>query len=225
MNAALGSEIAVSSYRHLVGAVECRPLRQQKAGATEHLHPPSEQDAIRGLAAIGEAELPQRQERGKCKEADHTFRLIPQFFRAIAERETWPSGRASGMNDDNRRVMFPPFPAKYRASGILLHVASLPWPYGIGDVGAGGAGMGRPPPRGEAKLVAGAAVGSHGVRQLSLSVAVVLRRQRASDQSGRPDRGRIAASKRLPGQLFLGISYRLQRRYRIQAPPPRNGLD
>lgn len=29
----------------------------------------------------------------------------------------------------------PPFPAEYRASGILLHVTSLPSPYGIGDLG------------------------------------------------------------------------------------------
>ena len=29
----------------------------------------------------------------------------------------------------------PPFPAGYRASGLLLHVTSLPSPYGIGDVG------------------------------------------------------------------------------------------
>jgi 4-alpha-glucanotransferase len=29
----------------------------------------------------------------------------------------------------------PPFLAEYRASGILLHVTSLPSPYGIGDVG------------------------------------------------------------------------------------------
>jgi 4-alpha-glucanotransferase len=28
-----------------------------------------------------------------------------------------------------------PFPAEYRASGLLLHVTSLPSPYGIGDVG------------------------------------------------------------------------------------------
>src|ERR1700752_2280420 len=31
----------------------------------------------------------------------------------------------------------PPFPAGYRASGLLLHVTSLPSPYGIGDLGAG----------------------------------------------------------------------------------------
>jgi 4-alpha-glucanotransferase len=39
------------------------------------------------------------------------------------------------MNDGSRRVVFPPFPPEYRASGVLLHVASLPSPYGIGDVG------------------------------------------------------------------------------------------
>ena len=39
------------------------------------------------------------------------------------------------MSDDNRRVSFPPFPPEYRASGVLLHVSSLPSPYGIGDVG------------------------------------------------------------------------------------------
>jgi 4-alpha-glucanotransferase len=30
---------------------------------------------------------------------------------------------------------FPPFPPEYRASGLLLHITSLPSPYGIGDVG------------------------------------------------------------------------------------------
>src|SRR4051812_26688913 len=29
----------------------------------------------------------------------------------------------------------PPFPDGYRASGVLLHVTSLPSPYGVGDVG------------------------------------------------------------------------------------------
>jgi len=33
-------------------------------------------------------------------------------------------------------VSLPPFPPDYRASGVLLHVTSLPSPYGIGDVGA-----------------------------------------------------------------------------------------
>jgi len=33
-------------------------------------------------------------------------------------------------------VSLPPFPPDYRASGVLLHVTSLPSPYGVGDVGA-----------------------------------------------------------------------------------------
>src|ERR1700719_1495031 len=37
------------------------------------------------------------------------------------------------MKSDSRCL--PPFPAQYRASGLLLHVTSLPSPYGIGDVG------------------------------------------------------------------------------------------
>ena len=39
------------------------------------------------------------------------------------------------MSDHSRRTSLPPFPAGYRASGVLLHVTSLPSPYGIGDVG------------------------------------------------------------------------------------------
>jgi 4-alpha-glucanotransferase len=34
-----------------------------------------------------------------------------------------------------RQDVFPPFPSDYRTSGILLHVTSLPSPYGIGDLG------------------------------------------------------------------------------------------
>ena len=34
------------------------------------------------------------------------------------------------------RMSLPPFPVpRYRASGVLLHVTSLPSPYGIGDLG------------------------------------------------------------------------------------------
>src|SRR5579862_5185235 len=32
-------------------------------------------------------------------------------------------------------IILPPFPVDYRASGLLLHVTSLPSRYGIGDVG------------------------------------------------------------------------------------------
>jgi len=33
-------------------------------------------------------------------------------------------------------VNFPPFPPEYRASGLLLHVTSLPSSYGVGDLGS-----------------------------------------------------------------------------------------
>src|SRR5215831_12568395 len=39
------------------------------------------------------------------------------------------------MSDDSQRPRFPPFPPDYRASGVLLHVTSLPSLYGVGDVG------------------------------------------------------------------------------------------
>jgi 4-alpha-glucanotransferase len=39
------------------------------------------------------------------------------------------------MNDHGSPTSLPPFPPDYRGSGVLLHVTSLPSPYGIGDVG------------------------------------------------------------------------------------------
>jgi len=39
------------------------------------------------------------------------------------------------MIENNRKLTLPPFAPGYRASGLLLHVTSLPSPYGIGDVG------------------------------------------------------------------------------------------
>jgi 4-alpha-glucanotransferase len=35
----------------------------------------------------------------------------------------------------SQTTSFSPFPSGYRASGVLLHVTSLPSPYGIGDAG------------------------------------------------------------------------------------------
>ncbi len=40
------------------------------------------------------------------------------------------------MNSDGGSISVPPFPPGYRASGVLLHVTSLPSPYGIGDLGS-----------------------------------------------------------------------------------------
>jgi 4-alpha-glucanotransferase len=39
------------------------------------------------------------------------------------------------MSDEIRPLRLPPFAWDYRASGLLLHLTSLPSPYGIGDVG------------------------------------------------------------------------------------------
>ena len=39
------------------------------------------------------------------------------------------------MSEQAERHSIPPFPSGYRSCGILLHVSSLPSPYGIGDVG------------------------------------------------------------------------------------------
>ncbi|HTC48339.1 MAG TPA: 4-alpha-glucanotransferase [Candidatus Aquilonibacter sp.] len=40
------------------------------------------------------------------------------------------------MTDNDGHTSSPPFPPGYRASGLLLHVTSLPSPYGIGDLGS-----------------------------------------------------------------------------------------
>jgi len=45
------------------------------------------------------------------------------------------SGSGSAMSAGSEVGMLPPFPCEYRSSGMLLHVTSLPSPYGIGDLG------------------------------------------------------------------------------------------
>jgi 4-alpha-glucanotransferase len=40
------------------------------------------------------------------------------------------------MSNSGGPASIPPFPSDYRASGLLLHVTSLPSPYGIGDLGS-----------------------------------------------------------------------------------------
>jgi 4-alpha-glucanotransferase len=40
------------------------------------------------------------------------------------------------MTNNGGIMNIPPFPPQYRASGLLLHVTSLPSPYGIGDLGS-----------------------------------------------------------------------------------------
>src|SRR5439155_329433 len=43
--------------------------------------------------------------------------------------------RSHAMSYNGGRPRLPPFPPDYRASGVLLHVTSLPSRYGVGDVG------------------------------------------------------------------------------------------
>ena len=38
------------------------------------------------------------------------------------------------MSGNGALMVAPPFPPEYRASGLLLHVTSLPSPYGVGDL-------------------------------------------------------------------------------------------
>ena len=47
------------------------------------------------------------------------------------------AGSAGGtaMSDNSQPTSLSPFPPGYRAAGVLLHVTSLPSPYGIGDAG------------------------------------------------------------------------------------------
>jgi 4-alpha-glucanotransferase len=40
------------------------------------------------------------------------------------------------MSGDGALMVAPPFPSEYRASGLLLHVTSLPSPCGVGDLGS-----------------------------------------------------------------------------------------
>jgi 4-alpha-glucanotransferase len=40
------------------------------------------------------------------------------------------------MSGNGALIVRPPFPPEYRASGLLLHVTSLPSPYGVGDLGS-----------------------------------------------------------------------------------------
>src|SRR5215510_8937911 len=46
------------------------------------------------------------------------------------------SALSRAMSGTGGMANLPPFPPEYRASGLLLHITSLPSPYGIGDLGS-----------------------------------------------------------------------------------------
>ena len=55
---------------------------------------------------------------------------------ALGSSDLTPGAKRNDMNDDRSSgTAFHHFHRRYRASGVLLHVSSLPSPYGIGDVG------------------------------------------------------------------------------------------
>ena len=85
------------------------------------------------------------------------------------------------MTDNGGTMNVPPFPPQYRASSLLLHVTSLPSPYGIGDVGIVGVLVGGSSPRCRPKMVASSAAWSHRLRQLSVSTDVVVCGKRHAD--------------------------------------------
>src|SRR5208337_1851991 len=83
----------------------------------------------------------------------------------------------------------------------------------------------RSTPRGGTKLVAGFAARPDGVRQLSVSTLVVLRRQRTPDQPRLADRGWIGKRERLRAALVPGNRSRLRQGYPVQTPIAGESLD
>src|SRR5438270_2282885 len=108
------------------------------------------------------------------------------------------------MSDNSRSFSVPPFAPAYRASGLLLHVTSLPSPYGIGDVGpAALAWIDRLHEAGQSWW-AGAAAGSHRPGRLALPAPLVVCRQPAADQPRLAGRRRTVACERLRGPFVFG---------------------
>ena len=134
------------------------------------------------------------------------------------------SGRG-GMMDRGRAIMSAPFPPEYRASGVLLHVTSLPSPSRHRRSWAQRSGLDRPAGRCGPKLVAITATWAGGIWQLALSAALYLCRKRAAGQSGGSDRGRITAPGRLRRQFVLYDCCRLCGGDPVQASAPRDGLE
>ena len=93
------------------------------------------------------------------------------------------------MSENGRPPSLPPFPPAYRASGLLLHVTSLPSPYGIGDVGpAALSWIDRLEQAGQSWWQA-LPLGPTGYGNSPYQSVVVFCRQRIAHQSGLADRG------------------------------------
>lgn len=76
------------------------------------------------------------------------------------------------MTSSELQLAFPPFRSGCRTSGVLMHVTSLPSPYGIGDVGPAAFAWVGPAPRRWPKTVASAAVEADRAWQIALLMPV-----------------------------------------------------
>ena len=128
------------------------------------------------------------------------------------------------MSDDSRLTSLPPFPSGYRASGLLLHVTSLPSPYGIGDVGpAALTWIDRLHEAGQTwwqSLPSGpTGYGNSPYQSLSSFAGNGL----LISPDGLIADGLLRASD-VAGHFFPGSHRRLQRRHPVQASVARNGV-
>ena len=134
-----------------------------------------------------------------------------------------PRGEGT-MDEASLGMSSPPFGPGDRASGILLHVTSLPSPYGIGDLGPSAfAWVDRLARSGQSWWQV-AAAGAHGVRRLALPAPLVVRGQHPPHQPRRPDRGRPPPPGRAGGAGVPDGRGRLSGRHPVQAPTARAGV-
>ena len=163
------------------------------------------------------------------KDQDHLDAIVSEAQEivndALKSFDSAHQQRGRLMSDDSRPISLPPFPPGYRASGLLLHVTSLPSPYGIGDVGPAAMEWIDLLMRRRTELVAIVALGPDRIRQLSVSIAIVFCRQRNSNQPGLADRRWIVARNVLRATVVFGNRRRLREGYHLQTPVARERLD
>src|SRR5262249_38352429 len=108
---------------------------------THALSEPAQHTALEVLAANGVDTIIQRDGERTVRSppighGEHLQDLRGELQGRTASRGPCERGARAGQQGDRYPAMsVPPFPADYRASGVLMHVTSLPSPYGIGDVG------------------------------------------------------------------------------------------